>query len=127
MTKMLDIIEDFLIYRNISYCRLDGSTDSATRQEEIDRFGSDVRFVPGSAVAHFSPPCDLLTAATLSWLPSLSLPTVLFSLLQTSIVVFLISTRSGGLGINLTSADTIIFYDNDWNPHADLQVSLSLR
>ncbi len=35
--------------------------------------------------------------------------------------VFLLSTRAGGLGINLTTADTIIIYDADYNPHADLQ------
>ncbi|KAJ8598993.1 hypothetical protein CTAYLR_009472, partial [Chrysophaeum taylorii] len=38
------------------------------------------------------------------------------------IKVFIMSTRAGGLGINLQTADTCILYDSDWNPQADLQV-----
>lgn len=35
--------------------------------------------------------------------------------------IFFLSTRSGGVGINLPSADTVILFDSDWNPHCDLQ------
>jgi len=35
--------------------------------------------------------------------------------------IFMLSTRAGGLGLNLQTADTVIIYDSDWNPHADLQ------
>ena len=39
------------------------------------------------------------------------------------IFVFILSTRSGGVGMNLTGADTVIFYDSDWNPAMDAQVA----
>ena len=35
--------------------------------------------------------------------------------------IFLLTTRAGGLGINLTTADVVVLYDSDWNPQADLQ------
>ncbi|OQS03400.1 SNF2 family helicase/ATPase and F-box protein, partial [Thraustotheca clavata] len=40
---------------------------------------------------------------------------------DTKVFCFILSTRSGGLGINLTGADTVIFYDSDWNPAMDAQ------
>merc|ERR1712012_1482765 len=40
---------------------------------------------------------------------------------RSDIFAFLLSTRAGGLGINLTAADTVIFYDSDWNPTVDQQ------
>ena len=80
MTKMLDILEQFLTYHAMTYLRLDGSTGVENRQRLMDRFNSDIR-----------------------------------------IFAFILSTRSGGIGINLTGADTVVFYDSDWNPTMDAQ------
>jgi len=41
------------------------------------------------------------------------------------IFCFISSTRSGGIGLNLTSADTVIFYDSDWNPAIDKQAQVN--
>lgn len=40
-----------------------------------------------------------------------------------NVFCFLLSTRAGGLGVNLIAADTVIFYDNDWNPTMDEQAT----
>ncbi|ESO02849.1 hypothetical protein HELRODRAFT_174282 [Helobdella robusta] len=41
--------------------------------------------------------------------------------MDSKIFCFILSTRSGGIGVNLTGADTVIFYDSDWNPTMDAQ------
>ena len=38
--------------------------------------------------------------------------------------IFMLSTRAGGLGINLATADVVILYDSDWNPQVDLQAQV---
>nr|XP_057910751.1 chromodomain-helicase-DNA-binding protein 5 isoform X1 [Doryrhamphus excisus] len=81
MTKMLDLLEDFLEFEGYKYERIDGGITGGLRQEAIDRFNA-----PGAQQ-----------------------------------FCFLLSTRAGGLGINLASADTVIIYDSDWNPHNDIQ------
>ena len=40
---------------------------------------------------------------------------------DSKIFCFILSTRSGGVGVNLTGADTVVFYDSDWNPTMDAQ------
>ncbi|XP_076919096.1 protein CHROMATIN REMODELING 4-like [Bidens hawaiensis] len=82
MTKLLDILEDYLNteFGPTAFERVDGSVSIADRQIRIARFNQDK-----------------------------------------SRFVFLLSTRSCGLGINLASADTVIIYDSDFNPHADIQ------
>lgn len=81
MSRMLDILEDYCLFRNFQYNRIDGNTAHPDRIRAIDEYNK-----PGSEK-----------------------------------FVFLLTTRAGGLGINLTTADTVIIYDSDWNPQADLQ------
>lgn len=80
MTKMIDLLEEFMVYRKYRYMRLDGSSKISERRDMVADFQS-----------------------------------------RAEIFVFLLSTRAGGLGINLTAADTVIFYDSDWNPTVDQQ------
>jgi len=41
---------------------------------------------------------------------------------NTSIFAFMLTTKTGGVGLNLTGADRVVIYDPDWNPSTDLQV-----
>lgn len=83
MKDMLDIVENDLLRKlmpNVSYLRMDGSTDPRYRQNIVKQFNEDP-----------------------------------------SIDVLLLTTKVGGLGLNLTGADTVIFVEHDWNPMNDLQ------
>ncbi|CAJ0921046.1 14852_t:CDS:10 [Entrophospora sp. SA101] len=80
MTRMIDLMEEYLAYRQYKYLRLDGSSKISDRRDMVEDWQS-----------------------------------------RSDIFIFLLSTRAGGLGINLTAADTVIFYDSDWNPTVDQQ------
>ncbi|EDQ93100.1 uncharacterized protein MONBRDRAFT_323, partial [Monosiga brevicollis MX1] len=80
MTKMIDLLEEFLTHRQYKYVRLDGSSKISERRDMVADFQS-----------------------------------------RDDIFAFILSTRAGGIGINLTAADTVIFYDSDWNPTVDQQ------
>lgn len=79
MTRMIDLMEDYLIKKGYTYLRLDGSSKIASRRDMVRDWQTSDKFI------------------------------------------FLLSTRAGGLGINLTAADTVVFYDSDWNPTVDQQ------
>ena len=93
MTKVLNIIEDYLNFRHWKYCRIDGSTNIDDRQTAMDIFNAE-NTGGKNGTRNYG---------------------------DDRYFVFMLSTRAGGLGINLTSADTCIIFDSDWNPHADSQ------
>ena len=70
MTRMLDILEDYMMVHGYKYCRIDGGTSGELRDSQMDEFNA-----PGSEK-----------------------------------FVFMLSTRAGGLGINLATADIVILY-----------------
>lgn len=107
MTKMLDILEDFLEQENYKYERIDGSITGTLRQDAIDRFNGEV-FINSKLIMY-------LVSILNNWNVYALAP-------NAQQFVFLLSTRAGGLGINLATADTVIIYDSDWNPHNDIQV-----
>ncbi|KAJ1909682.1 hypothetical protein IWQ60_011040 [Tieghemiomyces parasiticus] len=81
MTRLLDVVDDYLFNEGIPYLRIDGSVTAGDRQRAVDLFNA-----PDSPYQ-----------------------------------IMLLTTRAGGVGLNLASADVVIIYDMDFNPHADLQ------
>jgi ATP-dependent DNA helicase len=120
MTKVLDVVEDYLekmaACRSVkyTYVRLDGSCSLLERKDSIDRFAGKKQQHPNQPRSSFS--------ASPSHQPD-SKGQALADEKAEDIFLFLISTRSGGIGLNLVAADTVILYDCDFNPQNDLQAT----
>ncbi|XP_063520044.1 chromodomain-helicase-DNA-binding protein 1-like isoform X6 [Pongo pygmaeus] len=100
MTQMLDILQDYMDYRGYSYERVDGSVRGEERHLAIKNFGQQPIFV-----FLLSTRAGSYTARGIS---------AIFSCDQ---------LPQGGVGMNLTAADTVIFVDSDFNPQNDLQAA----
>jgi DNA repair and recombination protein RAD54B len=97
---MLDLFGESCTERKYSFVRLDGSTPTNTRMGIVDRFND-----PQGADRNFS-----------------YLRRILLLLIEmASLGIFLLSSKAGGVGLNLIGASRLILYDIDWNPANDMQ------
>ncbi|KAI6223354.1 hypothetical protein M3Y95_00881300 [Aphelenchoides besseyi] len=78
MTKLMDIMEDYFLFKGYKYMRLDGSTKHEDRGAMLKEFNA----------------------------------------VNSEYFIFVLSTRAGGLGLNLQTADTVIIFDSDWDMQA---------
>ncbi len=111
---MLDIVEQDLLKAQlptITYLRLDGGVQAGLRHSIVSRWNSHANY-PGNISSHGQIDLGHYMGFLFSFYRFNNDP---------SIDVLLLTTHVGGLGLNLTGADTVVFVEHDWNPMRDLQ------
>ncbi|ANQ06452.1 Uncharacterized protein PCOAH_00009450 [Plasmodium coatneyi] len=129
MTKLMDILCDYLDYRGYRFHRLDGNIGLQERRKIIEEFNrggthdnhddhnnhydDDVDgSLPFDAISEVGADPAHCTEGNPPDEPNGG---------HEETMIFMLSTRSGSLGLNLQTADTVIIFDSDFNPHQDIQ------
>ncbi|SBS80561.1 DEAD/DEAH box helicase, putative [Plasmodium ovale curtisi] len=112
MTKLMDILCDYLDFRGYRFHRLDGNIGLHERKKIIEKFNRPSPSNNSSGVG---------TGEGTGAVGSTDTGVDTGEDAEEEAMIFILSTRSGSLGLNLQSADTVIIFDSDFNPHQDIQ------
>lgn len=130
--KCLDLIEECILQRffpQVKYARLDGSVAPEKRFQLATQFNQRSSSTKGKGTVAFKDLAET-DAVTTSEANVQSILKLLHAEVaqqkeqdneENPVRILLLTTRSSGLGLNLSAADTVIFVEHDWNPFVDLQ------
>jgi hypothetical protein len=128
MTRLLDVMEDYLVWKKYKYLRLDGHTSGHERGALIDKFNAPnspafiflLRYVTiVSQVFIKNRISEVMKHAWATELINFKLIYLFAQQILSTMFHFhypFYSIRAGGVGVNLQAADTVIIFDTDWNP-----------
>ncbi|CRG94362.1 DEAD/DEAH box helicase, putative [Plasmodium gallinaceum] len=135
MTKLMNILCDYLEFRGYKYHRLDGNIGLQERKKIIDEFNKTGNVQDNSNDENKNEDNDRReyenSNESISRYENQNKESIIknnekdcnnkSNCGNKDTMIFILSTRSGSLGLNLQTADTVIIFDSDFNPHQDIQ------